>query len=66
MKNIQLQLIYANKLEISRKDAIFAEEAKDLSNETIDKVFKPTCLPTKLIGICKKLRDCGLITINDL
>ena len=70
MNNTQLQMFEVSKLAINRKENILgkliAENAKDLSNETIDRIFKPTCLPTKLIAICKELRDFGVITINDL
>lgn len=42
------------------------ENCTNLLDETIEQVFKNTCLPTKLIYYAKTFRDFGLITINDL
>lgn len=66
----QLQLFQVSERALLLKDKIIgkmrAERVTDLSDDAIEKVFKYTCAPTRLIACTKELRDNGLLTINDL
>lgn len=53
-----------------QKDALLcklrADRATDLSDETIERIFKHTVLPLTCIRYAKGLRDCGDLTEGEL